>query len=226
MSYKLKIMLTKRQKEVLDFVKIYKKKESYAPSLEEIKEHLKLSSVSTAHYHVKKLEEAGYLEKGNHQARALDVRENEIIGKTAQKNERVSFSAPVYGTANAGPATIFAEKNLFGYVKIPSSLCVNKKNIFAVQVQGDSMNQAKIKGKNLENGDFALIDPEYQSPENGDYVLSIIDNCANLKKFERDKGTGIIKLVSESTNKTYKPIYISSEDDYMVNGKIVAVLKK
>lgn len=71
-----------------------------------------------------------------------------------------------------------------------------------------------------------LIDPENQSPQNGDYVLSIIDDCANLKKFERDSKTGAIRLVSESTNKTHKPIYISSEDNYMVNGKIVAVLKK
>ncbi|MBI2341653.1 MAG: hypothetical protein HYU98_02830, partial [Deltaproteobacteria bacterium] len=59
------LMITKRQKEVLDFVKSYKKKKDYAPSLEEIKKHLGLSSVSTAHHHVKKLQDAGYIYKGN-----------------------------------------------------------------------------------------------------------------------------------------------------------------
>lgn len=218
-------MLTKRQKEVLDFVKNYKERRDYAPSLEEIKKHLKLSSVSTAHYHISKLEEAGYLEKNNNQSRAIDIKEN-IFNKAKSKLKEVSFSVPVYGMANAGPATIFAEENLFGYVKIPNALHAQKDKLFAVQVQGDSMNQANIKGKSLNDGDFALIDPENQSPQNGDYVLSIIDDCANLKKFERDPKTEAIRLISESTNKNHKPIYISSEDNYMVNGKIVAVLKK
>ena len=88
------------------------------------------------------------------------------------------------------------------------------------------MNKARIDGKNLEDGDFVLIDSEYKSPKNGDYILSIIDNCANLKKFEEDKKTGEIRLLSESKNPTHKPIYVSSEDNFMVNGKIISVVKK
>jgi len=97
---------------------------------------------------------------------------------------------------------------------------------FALRVEGDSMNKAKIAGKNLEEGDFVVIDSEYRSPKNGDYVLSVIDGCANLKKFERDNKTGEVLLVSESTNPKHKPIYISSEDNFMINGKIVNVVKK
>ena len=219
-------MLTKRQREVLDFIDSFLKKKSHSPSLDEIKQYLKLSSVSTAHYHVSKLEKLGYLEKVNHQARALYVRGYEITTNVKGQMVRTSFSVPVYGLASAGPATIFAEENLSGYIKVPNALQIRSKNLFAVQVEGDSMNLANINGKNLEQGDFALVDAEYHNPQNGDYVLSIIDDCANLKKFEKDSKTGIIRLISESKNKTYKPIYISSEDSYMVNGKIVAVLKK
>ena len=218
-------MLTRRQKEVLDFIKSFKDKEGYAPSLREIQKHLNIDSVSTAHYHISNLEKAGYLEKGEHQARSIDVHDYKIANTPKNKVETFS-SVPLYGMANAGPATIFAEENLLGYVKIPNSLHIKKDNLFAVQVQGDSMNQANISGKSLDDGDFALINPEYQNPQDGDYVLSIIDDCANLKKFERDSKSGVIRLISESTNKTYKPIYISSEDNYMVNGKIVVVLKK
>lgn len=218
-------MLTKRQKEVLDFVSGYKERKAYAPSLEEIKRHLKLSSVSTAHYHVRKLKESGYLVKQERHARGLDICKNPVISGSAKK-EKSSFSAPIYGIANAGAATFFAEENLVGYVKIPNVLHIKKNTLFAVQVRGDSMNQAKIGGRNLEDGDFALIDPEYQSPKNGDYVLSIINNFANLKKFQTERKSGAIKLVSESTNTNHKPIYISSEDDYIVNGRIVAVIKK
>ena len=88
------------------------------------------------------------------------------------------------------------------------------------------MNRAKIEGKNLEEGDFVLIDSEYRTPKNGDYVLSVIDGAANLKKFERDTKTGDVKLISESNNPKHKPIYISSEDDFMINGKIISVIKR
>ncbi len=219
-------MLTKRQKQVLDFIKSYKEKHVYAPSLEEIKDHLNLSSVSTAHYHVHKLEKSGYLKKENNQARSIGVRDNIIINKQFNIKKKTSFSVPIYGMANAGPATIFAEENIYGYIKIPSNLHIAKNGIFAVLIHGDSMNMATIGGKRLKDGNFALIDSKYKVPHNGDYVLSIIDGCANLKKFNRDKKTKIIKLTSESTNKNHKPIYISSEDDYMVNGKVIAVLNK
>ena len=88
------------------------------------------------------------------------------------------------------------------------------------------MNKAKIQGKNLEEGDFVLIDSEYSTPKSGDYVLSVIDGCANLKKFERDQKTGEVMLVSESKNPNHKPIYVSSRDDFMINGKIILVVKK
>ena len=88
------------------------------------------------------------------------------------------------------------------------------------------MNKAKIEGKNLEEGDYVLIDSEHRIPQQNDYVLSVIDGMANLKKFDKDEKTGDIKLISESTNPKHKPIYISSEDDYMVNGKVISIIKK
>lgn len=218
-------MLSKRQKEILDFIKSCAEKEAYAPSLDEIKKHLGLASVSTVHYHVNRLRESGYLEKTDHRPRSLNVRPNEIT-TGAEQEAPASFSAPVYGMANAGAATIFAEENLSGYVKIPPALHLKRKKFFAVQVRGDSMNLASIGGKRLEDGDFALIDPDCRTPENGDCVLSIIDDRANLKQFERERKTGAIRLVSRSTNKAHKPMYVSSEDRYMVNGKVVAVIKK
>ena len=133
---------------------------------------------------------------------------------------------PILGSANAGPATIFAEGNISGYLRISRNDLNRKNGVFALRVDGDSMNKAKINGKNLEEGDFVLIDSEYKNPKNDDYVLSVIDGCANLKKFERDAKTGTIRLLSESKNPKHKPIYVSSEDDFMVNGRIISVVKK
>ena len=218
-------MLTKKQKEVLDFLNTYLKDKGYAPSLDEIRRHFKLVSVSTAHYHVQRLKEEGYLQKTSNQPRSININSNEVLKSILPKSVE-SFSIPVLGSANAGPATSLAEENISGYLKV-SHKDINRKNgIFALRVAGDSMNKARIDGKNLEDGDFVLIDSEYKSPKNGDYILSIIDNCANLKKFEEDKKTGEIRLLSESKNPTHKPIYVSSEDNFMVNGKIISVVKK
>ncbi|KKQ87339.1 MAG: LexA repressor [Parcubacteria group bacterium GW2011_GWF2_38_8] len=218
-------MLTKKQKKVLDFLNAYSKDKGYAPSLDEIRRHFKLVSISTAHYYIQKLEEEGYLQKVFNQPRSINVNSNEFMKSILPKSIE-SFSIPVLGSANAGPATSLAEENISGYLKV-SHKDINRKNgVFALRVEGDSMNKAKIAGKNLEEGDFVVIDSEYRSPKNGDYVLSVIDGCANLKKFERDNKTGEVLLVSESTNPKHKPIYISSEDNFMINGKIVNVVKK
>ena len=219
-------MLTKRRKEILDFVRAFTNTEGYSPSLEEIKKHLSLSSVSTVHYHVKKLEQSGYIQAENRRARKLHVSSDTIASQEGPPRLPVIFSVPVYGYANAGPATLFAEENLIGYVKIPDSLHGKKDHIFAVEVQGNSMDRANISGKNLEEGDFALIDSQHRQPGDGDYILSIIDGCANLKKFKRHSKTGAIQLLSESSDESHKPIYISSEEKYMVNGKVIFVVKK
>ncbi len=218
-------MLTKKQKWVLDFLNTYSKEKGYAPSLDEIRRHFKLVSISTAHYYVEKLQKEGYLQKISNQPRSINIYSNEFL-KTIVPKSIESFSVPVLGSANAGPATSFAEENISGYLKI-SHKDINRKNgVFALRVEGDSMNKARIGGKNLEEGDFVLIDSEYKNPKNGDYVLSVIDGCANLKKFERDNKTGEVLLVSESTNPKHKPIYISSDDNFMINGRIVNVVKK
>ena len=218
-------MLTKRQKEVLDFIKSFKEKKDYSPSLKEIQEHLNIDSISTAHYHIANLEKAGYLEKGEHKARSIDIQDYKTID-TPKNKIKAFFSVPIYGVANAGPATIFAEENLLGYVKIPDNISARRDSLFAIEAQGDSMNLAKISGKNIESGDFVLIDSDYKSPISGDYVLSIINGMANLKKIDIDKKTKTICLLSESTNKKHKPIFISGSDDYAVNGKIISVIKR
>jgi len=218
-------MITKKQKEVLDFLNKYTKEKGYAPSLDEIRSHFKLVSVSTAHYYVDRLEKGGYLRKESNSPRSISIESSEVL-KPNHSKILESISVPVLGSANAGPAVLFAEENVEGYLKVPTSLINKKDSIFALRVEGDSMNKAKIAGKSLSEGDFVLIDSEYRNPKNGEYVLSVIDGCANLKKFERNSKTGDIMLVSESKNPAHKPIYISSEDNFMINGKVISVIKK
>ena len=95
-----------------------------------------------------------------------------------------------------------------------------------VKAEGNSLNNAKkIPGGTVEDGDYVVIDGKNRNPSDGAYVLSVIDDCANIKRFYR-KGDQII-LISESKS-DIPPIYIHSKDfpDYMVNGVVARVIKK
>lgn len=222
-------MITKKQKQIYDFIVSYVRENLGSPSLEEIANHFSdfLSYPSSAHYHLKKLQDEGYLERESNHPRSIAIYPDKEVKSPFLKEAGLdAIRVPILGAANAGAATIFAEENVEGYLKISRSLVKNKENIFVLRVEGDSMNKAHLDGKNFKEGDFVLIDSEYKDPKNGDYVLSIIDGCANLKKFEQNQKTGAIMLLSESTNPMHKPIYISSEDNFMINGKIISVIKK
>ena len=144
----------------------------------------------------------------------------------AKKNSL--FAVPILGGASAGPAAIFAEEQPDGYLRISSKLLNKKKDVFAVKIYGTSMNKAKIGEEcwGIDDGDFVIVDSEYKTPKNGDYILSVIDGVANVKKYYEDKENDRIILMSESTV-NYAPIFIHSDDldKYLVNGKVVQVIK-
>ena len=219
-------MITKKQKEVLDYVTGYTEKKGYAPSHEDICKHFKLASVSTAHHYLKKLEEGGYLKKEANQPRGITLQGFDFSMSLSGSLSGFEFiSIPLVGSANCGPALLLAEENIEGYLTVKKNLVPRASGIFALRASGNSLNKANIKGKNIENGDLVLIDSEDRNIKDGDYVLSIIGEAANLKKYTFDKKNGHIVLSSESTEK-YKPILIMAGDDFAINGKVIAVIKK
>lgn len=137
------------------------------------------------------------------------------------------FSIPIIGTANCGPATIFAETNFQGFLKVSSKLLHIKKpeGIFAVKADGSSMNRADINGKKLEDNDYAIIDSNNKTPSNNDVVLAIIDNKATIKRFINDKENNQIVLMADSSY-NYEPIHLHSDDEFSINGKVVDIIKK
>lgn len=215
-------MLTKKQKEVLDYVRFFMEKKGIAPSLEEIREHFKFVSISTSHYHLSKLKKEGYLERES-RARSIRLQPfdfNMSLGGNIMSIEFISV--PLLGSANCGPAELLAEENVEAYIRVDKKSLPRKSGIFALRASGNSMNRAKIHGKNIETGDIVLIDSEDRVAQNGDYVLSIIDGKANLKRFKIEKGQ--VMLVSESTE-DFKPILIMPGDDWLINGKIISIIK-
>jgi len=219
-------MIKKRQKQVFDYIKVFTSEHGYAPTLEEIQEKFDFKSISTAHYHVKKLQDAGYLDKDERRSRSMKTKDVTFGSFLANKTP-VYFSLPVVGSANCGPANIYAAEDPREYVTVSSETLSKKSTeaLFVVEAVGDSMNLAKVGTKKLsiKDGDYVVVDSNVTSPSEGDYVLSVIDGCANIKRFKKIDGK--LALVSESTSTKFKPIFLGSSDDFMVNGKVVNVLK-
>lgn len=170
-------------------------------------------------HHLQQLEKKGLISMN---------KEAGIINKIKSGRNDVSglLSLPILGAADCGVATQYADELANGYVKISKRLLPKQTNLFAIEAVGHSMNRANIYGKTLEDGDYAVIDKDYADFKSGDYILSIIDGVANIKKYYEDRENNQIVLISEST-KGYPNIYIHPADatDYIANGKVVAVIK-
>lgn len=176
------------------------------------------SSAQKIQHHLSQLEKRGLLRINKNRKIIERVREGGI------KNSNL-VSVPIVGAANCGPATLLAEEKLEGYLKVSSRLLRKKKGIFAIKAAGPSMNRTNLDGKNIEDGNYLIIDGEARNPHDGDIVVSVIDGMANVKQYRWDPANDRIVLVSNST-KDFPPIYIHKDDDFMINGKVIQVIKR
>ncbi|MGB0757352.1 MAG: LexA family protein [Patescibacteria group bacterium] len=177
-------------------------------------------------HHLLQLEENGYVKLDTNKSRVIKVLKK---GKPAQGSKL--FRIPILGSANAGPATIYADQDVQGYLPISQTVLGRNSTdgLFAIRVVGDSLNRATdVKGGPVNNGDYVVVDSKVTKPSNGDYVLSVIDQVANLKRYYEDPKHREIRLVSESSL-DIPPIVLHEKDfdssDYLVNGKIIKVVK-
>ena len=156
--------------------------------------------------------------------------------KTQQLGGRVEdsrfYTIPIVGMASCGPANTFADEATEGYLTVSkNSITTIKGKSFAVRTSGNSMNRAHLPAPNgstasLEDGDYAIVDTAYTDLESnkGKYIVSIINGLANIKKLAVRSYD--IALLSESTDPSaYPPIIVNENDDYLINGRVVAVVK-
>jgi repressor LexA len=209
------------QKQLLDLIATHEDFGSY--SLRKIAEMVGAKGKpQTAKYHLQQLEKDGLIQL-NLEAGIIKL----VKRGYAKASTSPIYSLPVVGSANCGPATIFAEQNVDQYLKISSSMLPrNKSNLYAIIADGDSMNKAKIgeEEKTIESGDFVLVDSEYKNYKTGDIVVAVIDNMATIKRFKEDKPNNRIILEADSTEK-YLPIFIHEGDNFLLSGKVVGIIK-
>lgn len=199
-------MLTKRQKEVLDFIRKYIDQHGVGPTLDEISTHFQMGSASAAHQHVEALKRKGFLKKLPHQTRAMslmqesdDMREIPLVG-------RIALGEPIENF------------NEIETIKVPKLLTSGAGEYYALEAFGDSMNQEGIL-----DGDILII-KQTNIPDNGDIVVAqTSDYRATLKKFYNhgDK----IELRPKSSNSSNRPQYYPA-GDIEIQGKFCGLIRK
>jgi len=198
------MILTKRQKEIFDFIELSIQERGYAPTLEEIGERFTLRSLATVHKHVSNLEAKGLIRRKWNHSRAIEV--------VSRRRKARAVELPLLGRVAAGLPIEAIEGN--DTIEVPESF-VRRRNTYALKVTGDSMIDEGIL-----DGDHIVVE-ERPEPNNGDMVVASIDGEATVKRFYRERGG--VRL--EPANPRYKPIIVRDRD-IQVRGVVVAVLRK
>lgn len=214
--------LNKKQDIVFNALKKFYFKYGEMPSIRELQETVKdfglvLKSSRSIFMYLDTLEGKGLIRR-NPKTKVIEILDS---------SKTIFSDVPIYGSANCGVASIFAEQYRQGTLKVSKGLLGSStKDIFAVQASGDSMNDYKLKGKSIEDEDYVLIDSKYK-PSLGDNnvpVLAVIDGLATIKLL-RYLDDNKIGLFPQSKNKKFLPIYLTPDDDLIINGKVIDVLK-
>jgi repressor LexA len=203
--------LTKRQKEVLDFIAGFVGDNGYCPSFEEIARGLNLASLATVHKHISVLEAKSYLKRGFNQSRSL-----ELAPRYLQEQRRAKSPGgdiPLMGWIAAGAPVESIEQNEM----LSFSDFTGNGDTFALEVRGNSMIDDHIC-----DGDMILLERVSQARD-GDIVVALVAGTeTTLKRFYREPGD-VVRL--QPANSTLKPIYVPARD-IQIQGRLLAVLRK
>jgi repressor LexA len=204
----MKQTLTKKQKQMLDFIKEFSEKNGYPPSFREIMTGLDYSSVATVAQHVANLVEKGYLRKRNNEARSIQLVDSDVDLES-------STSLPLLGFIAAGePITVLDDPQTT--LVVPPFL-VKSEHSYVLQVKGQSMVDMGIM-----DGDYVII-RENKAPQNGEVVVAMVNGySATLKKFFRE-ADGKIRL--QPANEAMEPIMLDENDDLEIQGVVTGVVR-
>jgi repressor LexA len=198
--------LTRRQKEILDFVAAHISRKGYAPTIEEIGEEFGLSSLATVHKHLSNLQAKGLIKRAWNRSRALELVPAEMTVRAVELPllGRVAAGSPI--EAVQATETIWVPEDMVG-----------RGNTYVLQVKGDSMIDEQIR-----DGDYVIVD-DRDTARDGEMVIALLDGeNATLKKMYREPGN---RIRLQPANSQMDPIYVDA-GRMRVQGVVIGVLRK
>lgn len=199
----MQVELNDKEKLVLEYIKNYIKKNSYPPSIRDIRNGTGYKSTSTVSNYLDKLERKGYIQRRDSKTRAI-----EIVDKNFYKNN-INL-VPLVGQVSAG-SPILATENIEDYYPLPSNIKYSD-DVFMLKIKGDSM-----INKGILNNDLVIVRKQKTS-NNGEIVIALIEDEATCKTFYKEDGH--IRLQPE--NDIYEPIIIK---DVSIIGKVIGLYR-
>ncbi len=197
--------LTKRQREILDYLAEFIQQHGYAPSLEEIGRRFSLSSLATVHKHLTNLQEKGFIRRAWNRSRSVELMPTRSGGR--------SVELPLLGFVAAGaPIEAVASHES---IAVPEDL-VGKRDSYVLKVRGDSMIDEQIR-----DGDYVIVE-DRKTAENGEMVIALLGGSeVTLKKFYRENG----RVRLQPANPAVQPILVAP-DLVAIQGVVVGVMRK
>ncbi|PFA67765.1 repressor LexA [Bacillus sp. AFS015802] len=201
--------LSKRQQDILQYIKVAVREKGYPPSVREIGEAVGLASSSTVHGHLARLESKGLIRRDPTKPRAIEILDLE---EDAIPRQRV-VNVPLIGKVTAGQP-ITAVENVEEFFPLPERMAPSDEQVFMLEIMGDSMIEAGIL-----DGDFVIV-RQQQTANNGDIVVAMTDEDeATVKRFFKEKD--YVRLQPE--NSTMEPIILRNVS---ILGKVVGVYRQ
>ena len=198
--------LTRRQKEILDFVGRHLERKGYAPTIEEIGEHFGLTSLATVHKHLTNLQDKGFIKRAANRSRALELVPSGMAVRAVELPllGRVAAGSPIEAISSS--ETVFVPEDMVG-----------RRDTYVLQVKGESMIDEQIR-----DGDYVIVE-DRTSVRDGEMVIALVGgDSVTLKKLYRE-GEGRVRL--QPANRRMKPIFVD-QDDLRVQGVVIGVLRK
>ena len=197
--------ITRRQKEVLDFLSGFTSRNGYSPSYEEIAAGLGLNSLATVHKHVTNLQTKGLLQRAHNRSRSIDVLPQRVARKGTDR-------LPLLGRIAAGQPVEAIETA----ETISLNDIIGTREVFALEVRGDSM-----RDEHIVSGDFVLVERTRTARE-GEIVVALINGAdATLKRFYREGS--LVRL--QPSNVEMAPIYAPATN-VSIQGRVLGILRK
>lgn len=198
-------MLTKRQKELYDFIDDYLREHGYAPTLDEIGARFGLASLATVHKHLSNLEKRGVIRRRSNLSRAIEL--------VSPHDTVAAVELPLLGYVAAGHPIEAVEGN--DTYAVPEQF-IRKNNTYVLRVKGNSMIDDGIW-----DGDYIVVEHR-DTADNGETVVALLDGSATVKRFYRDKGN---RVRLQPANDTMAPIFARAKD-VEIRGVVVAVMRQ
>ena len=199
--------LTKRQKEILDYIDGFIADRGYAPSFEEIAESFGYSSLATVHEHLSNLERKGYIRKSYNESRSIEL--------VRPGQGQPSLELPLLGAVAAGlPIEAIVDNES---IAVPPDMVRRRKDNYVLRVEGNSMIEEQIR-----DGDYIVVQAQ-ENAEDGEMVVALVGgDAATVKKLYREPGD---RIRLQPANPTMSPI-VADARDVRIQGVVVGVIRK